>query len=180
MIRLFVALDLPPDVRAELARLCAGVPGAKWLAPETFHLTLRFIGNVDGRLYGDIVDGLGHVRQGGFAVRLAGVGQFGQKRQAELLWAGVEPSADLARLAQKVETALQCQGIEAERRKFHPHVTLARLKHTPAMRVGAFLAAHSLYRSEPIPVSAFVLYSSHLGRAGAIHQVEASYPLGPA
>lgn len=177
MIRLFIALDLPAEVTAELGDLCAGVPGAKWLRPETFHLTLRFIGAVDGRLYGDIVDALGHISQAGFALRLAGVGQFGQGRQVEVLWAGFEPCPDLNRLRQKIENTLQRLGLEPERRKFHPHVTLARLRRAPLDRVAGFLASHGLYRSVAFPIQAFVLYSSYLGSSGAIHQIEAAYPL---
>ena len=177
MIRLFVAIDLPEAVQQELASLCAGVPGAKWARPETLHLTLRFIGNADGRLYGDIVDTLGHVSAPRFSLRLQGVGQFGSGSRVETLWAGVASSPELARLNQKIEQALQDLGLEPERRRFHPHVTLARLKGAPLDRVGGFLAGHGLYRSEAIAVETFNLYSSFLGHEGAIHQLEARYPL---
>ena len=177
MIRLFTAIELPEAIRQRVASLGAGVPGAKWSKIENLHLTLRFIGNVDGRLYGDIVDTLGHVSVPGFDLQLQGLGQFGERKRVDMLWAGVKPNETLIRLQAKIEQAMQRLGLEPERRKFHPHVTLARLKGAPEGRVAEFLAIQGGFFSEPFPVEEFVLFSSYLSHNGSIYQREAAYPL---
>jgi 2'-5' RNA ligase len=177
MLRLFIAISLPESIRQRLSLLSAGVPGAKWSKVENLHLTLRFIGDVDGRTYGDIVDSLGHVSVPKFALQIEGVGQFGEGRRVDTLWAGVKPCDRLNRLQGKIETALQRLGLEPERRKFHPHVTLARLKGAPESRVAQFLADNGGLLSPPFPVENYVLFSSFLAHTGAIHQPEAVYPL---
>ncbi len=83
----------------------------------------------------------------------------------------------LDQLQRRVEAGLAALGLEPERRKFHAHVTLARLKGAPSERVGAFLANHNLFASEPFAVDSFALFSSLLSRNGAVYRAEASYPL---
>ena len=176
-MRLFVAIDLPQETKDEIGPLCAGVPGAKWVEPDNLHLTLRFIGEVDGGLFRDIGQALSEVKVEAFEMRLKGVGRFGQGKRVRQLWAGVEAGEALDQLRRRVEAALTGIGIEPERRKFHPHVTLARLKGAPVSRIGAFLGDHSLFATESIAVDSFVLYSSFLSRDGAIHRPEATYSL---
>src|SRR6185437_1775902 len=130
MIRLFVALDLPENIRARLLELQGGVPGARWSTNQQLHLTLRFIGEVDGDVAHDIDDTLAVIRAPAFALELSGVGEFGGKNP-RALWAGVKPNDALLHLQRKIETAMQRIGLPAEQRKFTPHVTLARLRGTP-------------------------------------------------
>ncbi len=182
MPRLFTAIDLPATVNAELASLCFGLPGAKWVAPEQLHLTLRFIGEVDGGAFREIEEVLSEVRGKPFAMQLAGLGCFPPRRPPRVLWVGIDRETEpaVAALYRRVESALVRPGlVEPEARKFSPHITLARLQQTPAARLGRFLAGNNLYRSEPFPVTSFALYSSLLTSKGAIHQLEAEYPLTP-
>ena len=174
-MRLFVAIPLPEDLSEDLGRICAGVPGAKWVSPENLHITLRFIGEVDGATFQDIAAALGGVAGDRFELRLDGVGQFGDRRRVRTLWAGLEPSEPLKQLQGRIETALQGSGLEPERRKFHAHVTLARLKNAPLDRAARYLADHSAYRSRSFSVDGFVLFQSHLGSAGAIYRPEVEY-----
>ena len=180
MVRLFVAIDLPDDVRSRLAGLCAGVPGAKWVAPENMHLTLRFIGEVDDARAADIDAALGRIRAPSFDMALAEIGHFGSRGRTRALWAGIEKCEALERLQAKVESALVRAGLEPEGRKFAPHVTLARLKEARLSRVRDFLGARNPFAAGPVPVERFALYSSFLAREGAIHRVEATYDLGAA
>jgi len=180
MIRLFVAIALPAAVRARLAGLAGGVPGARWVAPEAMHVTLRFIGEVPDGDLPDLVAALAHVRVPAFALTLAGIGHFGTVRKARALWAGVAPNPALDRLHAAVVAALDRAGVAPVARKYTPHVTLARLKQSPAARLGAFVAAHNLLRVGPVPVDDFSLFSSHLSHDGARHRVEATFPLEPA
>ena len=177
MFRLFVAIDPPPAVVERLAGLCAGVPGARWVEPDQIHLTLRFVGEVDGALRADVRTELGRVAAGPFSLTLSGTDCFGGRRRARTLWVGVEPCPPLVELKTKVEAALGRAGLAPERRKFHPHVTLARLKAGPPDRIGRFLTDTALFKSEPFAVDAFSLYESHLNRGGAVHLLDARYPL---
>ena len=177
MIRLFVAVDLPETVRTRLAGLCAGVPGAKWVAPENMHLTLRFIGDVDDTLAIDISETLGRIHAPAFEFRLGEVGHFGSRGKVRALWVGIEACAALEHLHDKIESALVRVGIKPESRKFTPHVTLARLKDARLSRVRDFLGTQEPFSAGPVPVDSFALYSSYLARDGAIHRTEARYVL---
>jgi len=177
MPRLFVAIDPSAPVRDALARLSHGVPGAKWVAPEQFHLTLRFIGEVDGGMLDEIAEALGDVEAPAFTLALDGVGHFPPRGAPRVLWAGVNDDAALGRLHERIEARLRWLGVAPDRRGFAPHVTLARLKQAPLARVRDYLALNGGFATEDFPVTEFQLYSSHLGTAGAVHRVEASYPL---
>ena len=178
-MRLFVAIDLPEPVREELTRISSGLPGARWTRPEQLHLTLRFIGEVDGGLFADIREELAGISAEPFSLQLDGLGVFPPRGRPRVIWAGLRRSKALLRLRNQIESALARVGIARETRKFSPHITLARLKTTPSARVGRFLEHHGLLASQPFPVDRFFLYSSQLGRNGAIHCIEAEYLLAP-
>lgn len=182
MPRLFVSLEIPSSVRTELAALRTAVPGARWLPEEQYHLTLAFLGEVDGPTALAVQEGLHGVRHDPFELTLSGVGHFPPKGRPRVLWAGVEDAADAAEvssLAKAVQRCLKRRGLRFEARKFAPHVTLARLRDTPFAPVLGFVEAFATWRSEPFPVTDFALFSSVLGRSGAQHSEEASYPLMP-
>lgn len=176
-MRLFVAVELPWEVRERLALMAGGVPGARWVDPEQMHLTLRFIGEVDGHTQSDIEAALSKVHVESFSLRVDGMGCFGNGRNARTLWAGLAADDTLVRLQSKVETAIAKTGLEPERRKFHPHVTLARLKHPDMNRLRDYLARNGDLVSEDLPVNHFTLFSSHRGNAGAVYREEATFPL---
>jgi 2'-5' RNA ligase len=175
-MRLFVALALPDAVAEGLLAIQFGVPGARWSTREQLHLTLRFIGEVDGRDAADIDDALSLIAEPRFALELHAVGEFGGKNP-HALWAGVRPNDALKHLARKIETALQRIGLPAEERKFTPHVTLARLRAAPKGRVLDYLTDHALYASGAFEVESFILYSSVLTDDGSIYTAERDYGL---
>jgi 2'-5' RNA ligase len=179
MIRLFVGLELPEDMRQRLAgvALAGGVPGARWVAPESYHLTVRFIGEVDEGRFDDIDAALSRVQTTAFDLTLEGVSTFGKESAPHTLWVGVQRNDTLAALHAKVDRALVRVGLEPESRKYLPHVTLARLKDVSASRLGGFIAANSLFRAGPARVERFALFSSFLSRNGAIYEPEAHYEL---
>jgi len=157
--------------------LCAGVPGAKWVDAGNYHVTLRFIGEVDEGTASDIDVALAQIRAPRFELAVAGVGQFGDAKP-RALWAGVEKNASLLQLRDKVEHALVRIGIEPETRKYAPHVTLARLRDTDLAKLQEFLARHALWRAEPFRVDRFSLIASYLTKSGSIYEDQADYPLG--
>jgi len=182
MVRLFVALSLPEEIQDRLGDLECGLPGVRWVPQDNLHLTLRFIGEVDGALARDVDEALSAIRMAGFEMTLAGVGTFGEGRKLRALWAGVEPNPELMRLQAKIEQALIRSGLPPEARKFAPHVSLARLKNgtaVPPDKLQGFLHDNALFRAPPIQVEAFTLYSSFLSSSGAIYTPEADYPLDP-
>jgi 2'-5' RNA ligase len=176
-MRLFVALSLPDDLRDRLGSLACGLPGARWVAPESLHLTLRFIGEVGGHEAEDIDAALSGIHFPRFPLTLAGLGEFGDDRRLRSVWVGVDPNEQLERLQAKVEKAVQRAGQPPEKRKFKPHVTLARFKSHPGDRLQNYFSQQSLFRAAPFQVTDFTLYSSYLSHEGAIYSPEAVYPL---
>lgn len=175
-MRLFVAIALPDAIADGLRLIQSGVPGARWQTRAQLHLTLRFIGEVDGREAADVDDALSGVSVPRFLLALKGVGEFGGKNP-RAIWAGVERNDELLHLARKIETALQRIGLEAEQRKFTPHVTLARLRSAPRSRVLDFLYDHALYASAPFEIREFILYASQLSSAGSVYVPQRNYAL---
>lgn len=177
MIRLFVALELPDAVRAELCTLCADVPGARWTDPEQMHLTVRFIGEVEEHVFEEVLDALGTVRVDPFDLELRGVGHFPPRGQPRVLWAGLDASPQLQLLRQRVDRALSRVGVPGEGRNFAPHVTLGRLRNAPPRAVATFLTTHGLFHAGPIRIEHFTLFSSQLSPKKAVHRCEAEYAL---
>jgi 2'-5' RNA ligase len=177
MIRLFVALSLPEALCDELSTMCGGIPGARWVPEENYHLTLRFIGEVPGWQAQEVDDALAGIRAPGFDLTLRGVGTFQKNGRISALWVGVEKTEPLVFLQSKVETALQRSGLEPERKRFAPHVTLARTERAAPDKAIAFVQAHNLFRAAPVPVDGFTLYSSRLGKEQAVYEREVEYGL---
>ncbi len=177
MIRLFVGLSLPDGVIARLAMLCAGVPGARWVEPANMHLTLRFIGEVAESAAEEIDHMLAGVEAERFALELAGLGTFGEGVKARALWAGVAPSAELAHLQAKIESAVVRAGQPPEGRKFTPHVTLARLDKPQPLRLQTYIEGNHLFQAGPFTVEHFTLFESRLGKGGAVYIPLVDYSL---
>ncbi len=178
-MRLFVAIDLPWELRERLALLAGrGIPGARWVPAENFHLTLRFIGEIQAWQAEEIDHAFAALRGRGFALTLAGVGTFSKAGRVTQLWVGVERNPMLDHLHAKIETTLQRVGLAPERRRFVPHVTLARLDNAVESRLAAFVQQHNLFRADPVAVAHFTLFSSRLGKEQAVYTAEAEYPLG--
>lgn len=177
--RLFVALDLPDFVKTELTALCTGLPEVRWTPPEQLHLTLAFIGEVDGNTFLDIREALAEIEAPVFSLSLSGLGFFPPRGAPRVLWAGVAANPALNQMQKKVVSCLHRSGMTLEKRKFSPHITLARL-HEANSKLERWLAARALLRLGPFPVESFALYSSILGRKGATHILEAEYDLADA
>lgn len=175
MLRLFVGIGFPPELKLRLSLLCSGVPRAKWVDPGNFHLTLRFIGEIGEDVAADVDEALSRVRARRFSLQIAGTGVFGDKPRS--LWAGIERSSELVKLRDKIEQALIRVGLPPEQRKFAPHVTLARLRDPPLEKLRDFLATHARFRADPLPVEGFSLIASLQTKAGSVYEDQADYPL---
>jgi 2'-5' RNA ligase len=178
MYRLFIAVDIPADVKEHLANMCYGVTGAKWVSLYDMHFTLRLIGEVDEETYNDIVMVLDDVIASKFEMKVKGVGYFPPHNLPRVLWAGIDNPTQLNDVRKDIEHCLGSVGIKSAERKFAPHITLARLSdRTPAGNIADFLSRNALFASNLFGVTAFHLYSSVLTPNGAIHHKEASWPL---
>jgi RNA 2',3'-cyclic 3'-phosphodiesterase len=175
-MRLFVALPISDAVARALTLLQGGVPGARWQTREQMHLTLCFIGEVEGGDMRALDDALAGIDAPAFALQLHGVGQFGNK-QPHALWAGLRKHELLEHLQRKVDNAIRRVGQPQDAHKFVPHVTLARLRHPDLDRLRDWLVQHALFTSDEFAVNAFCLYSSKLTSDGSIYRVEQEYPL---
>jgi len=177
MIRLFVGLGFPVEIRERLSMMRGGVPGARWTAPDNFHLTLRFIGDVPEDVAEDCRVAFLGLRARAFDLTLSGVGVFGEGDRARVLWAGVERSEPLLHLQTKVESAMVRAGIAGEPRKFAPHVTLARLNRPPPDRVGRFLEEWGAFRAGPARMERIILYQSLSMEGGPLYRPVETHPL---
>jgi RNA 2',3'-cyclic 3'-phosphodiesterase len=177
MTRLFIGLEMPDWVSEELSRLSGGIPGARWMGDDNHHLTLRFVGDVDGYQHEQLENALSGLVGESFTLTLQDIGHFPPRGEAKILWTGVEENEALARLQRRIERIVVRLQFPPDSRKWHPHVTLARLGPGGGHRVQAFLQAHSLLKLEPFLVTSFQLYESHLHPTGSRYEVINSYPL---
>lgn len=174
MPRLFTGLEIPDDVALDLQIMQGGIPGARWLETSHFHLTIRFVGDIEQGLARDLADVLAGIDFKPFSLRLKGVGIFGGNKPHSL-YAGVEASDDLKRLHGMHERVAQSLGLPPESRKFLPHVTLARLRDPDLRALQRWVEVHSLYSTQAFNVEQFVLFSSRPLRGGGPYAVEETY-----
>ncbi len=176
MPRLFAGLEIPADIGHSLASLRGGLPGARWIDPENYHVTLRFIGDIDMMSANEIADTLIRVNRRPFDVELQGLTTFGGK-QPRAVVASVAPSRPLMDLQAEVERLIQRVGLQPEGRKFTPHVTLARLRHASSRDVADYLSIRGYFPRRTFTASRFVLFSSRDSVGGGPYLVEDSYAL---
>ena len=176
MPRLFTALEIPRDAALSLSLLRGGLPGARWIDVENYHLTLRFFGDVEGHVADEIANALDRVRRPSFQLHLSGVGAFGSKKP-HAVWAGVSNSPELNALQSEIERICQRLGLPADPRKFMPHVTLARLRNVSAADVALYLSARGNFATTPFKVGRFVLMSSRDSVGGGPYVIEEAWPL---
>ena len=176
MPRLFTGLEIPDDIARQLSMLKGGIPGARWIEPSDYHITLRFIGDIDEEMAERIDSLLADVYYPAFSLKLAGVDFFGGARPHSV-HARVVPTHELNGLQQMHERICQLAGLKPENRRFIPHVTLARCKGAPLAAVRDFVARHGLFAAGPFDVKRFVLYSARPSRGGGPYIVERAYDL---
>lgn len=176
MPRLFTALEIPRDASLSLSLLRGGLPGARWIDTENYHITLRFIGDVEGHVADEVANALDRVRRPSFNLTLSGVGAFGSKKPHSV-YAAVVPSPELLAPQAEIERICQRLGLPADPRKFVPHVTLARLRNTSPVDLARYLSSRGNFAALPYKVGRFVLMSSRDSVGGGPYIVEEAWPL---
>jgi 2'-5' RNA ligase len=185
-MRLFIAIPLGEAVRDELKRLTGRLKPAahdlRWSQPETWHITLQFLGNANEEQFACLLPRLSQITASPIAIDFEGLGVF---VRAGVFFLGVVPSPALVALDEKVVAATQPCGFESpdsphQDRPYRPHITLARSKAGNKSReLRALLErAGESVRFERIIATEFLLYESHLSTAGAKHEVKCRFPLG--
>jgi RNA 2',3'-cyclic 3'-phosphodiesterase len=174
MMRLFTGLELPSDVSLDLNFMQGGIMGARWIDRENFHITLRFIGDIDEEQGRDVAQALGELEISPLSITLKGIDVFGGNKPHAII-AHVEENAELRRLQMAQERICQSVGLAPEGRKFIPHVTLARLRDADPLALKHYIESHALYRSRTFEVERFVLFSSKPSRGGGPYAVEEAY-----
>jgi len=179
LVRLFVGLKVPQLYQERLHHLCYGIEGARWVEPQNFHITLRFIGDVDEDIAENALNALDLVHGEPFALKLNGLGTFGRPPRA--LWVGVQDLSrgSLVALQANVESAMVRTGLKPEGRKYTPHMTLARFKNVPELHLANFIESHGALALEPIDVEGFTLFQSHLTHTGAQYEIIKEFEFGP-
>ncbi len=176
MPRLFTGLEIPPDIGQALSSLRGGLPGARWIDPENYHVTLRFIGDIHGVAANEIAATLTRVNRKPFEVALQGLSSFGSKKPRAVV-ASVVPSRPLMELQAELERLMQRCGLDPEGRKFTPHVTLARLRDASVHDVADYLSLRGYFPTRSFTASRFVLFSSRASVGGGPYVVEDAYAL---
>ncbi len=177
MPRLFTGLEIPADIGMRLSLLSGGLRNARWIERGDYHITLRFIGDIEDRLADEIADALGRIHRNPIEIRLGGLDAFG-KDKPHSIFARVEPTPELAELQAEQERIIQRLGLPAERRKFTPHMTLCRLRGgSSADEVARWLAMHGDFQAPTFTAGRFVLFSSKASTGGGPYLIEEAYPL---
>ncbi|PTW59084.1 2'-5' RNA ligase [Breoghania corrubedonensis] len=177
MPRLFTGLEIPAEIGMRLSLLRGGLRNARWIEPENYHITLRFIGDIDDRLAYEVVDALGRIHRDPIEIHLDGLGAFG-KDKPHSIHARVEPTPALVELQGEQERIIQRLGLPAERRKFTPHMTVCRLRGgTSPADVANWLAMRGDFQAPAFTAGRFVLFSSKTSTGGGPYVIEETYPL---
>jgi RNA 2',3'-cyclic 3'-phosphodiesterase len=180
-MRLFIAVDCPTEVRDRLAAAQKDIAACGDMKPveyENLHITVKFIGEADEPKAEMVKTALSGVRHPAFTVSVKGVGAFPNPGGAKVVWAGIEDGRDeLMLLHRKIDDALEPLGFEPDR-KFHPHITLARVRGSlnPARLIGLLTSKADLALGS-YPVSEYALTASTLTIKGPIYSKTSDFPL---
>jgi RNA 2',3'-cyclic 3'-phosphodiesterase len=177
MPRLFTALEVPAEIGTQLAFLRGGLPGARWIDVENYHVTLRFLGDVDDRTANEAALLLDGIAREPIQISIGELDAFGGDRPRSII-ARVKPSQELLDLQAEHERNLRRAGLPPESRKYTPHVTLARLRDVKPREVADWLATRGGAPRLDFEAKRFVLYSSRASTGGGPYVLEESFPLG--
>ncbi|GBQ84403.1 2'-5' RNA ligase [Gluconacetobacter johannae DSM 13595] len=177
-MRLFVALEIASPLREAIAALRGSLPDVRWVDPESYHLTLRFIGEVRGRPgQEDIHHALSAIRAPACLLIPEPPGLFEQDGGQDTLWVGIARTDPLLHLQKKIDTALRrAAGLQVERRRFLPHVTIGSCPRRPDGRMSAWLAHYAATPLPAVEATHVTLFRSLRGAGHPVYEPLAEYP----
>ena len=174
MPRLFTALPVPADIGLRLSLLSGGLLGARWADPDDYHVTLNFIGTVDGRSADEIASVMDQMIIEPFEMRIDGLGCFGSKKP-RAIYARIEPAPAVMRLRASLDHRFRMMGLSPDARQFFPHIRLARLRDVGPEAVARWWNEQGRLTSRSFETTRFGLYSSRKAKGTARHRLEADY-----
>jgi 2'-5' RNA ligase len=180
-VRLFIAIEIPGDIRNEIASFLKEIrgiaPEAKWVRAENLHVTLKFLGETNAARIGSIERALGSIRSAKpVTMAFGSLGYFPNEKRARVLWVGMEASQNLKVLAEDIDRALHQLGFPLEARPFMPHLTLARLD-SPGLpqRLASAVNAHASRSFGSLATKELHLIESKLKSTGAEYTTVKSF-----
>jgi 2'-5' RNA ligase len=176
-VRLFIAIDLPVELKKNLGKLHRDIPGARWVPAAQIHLTLAFLGEVEEATAWRLSAELARIQLPSFTLTLTGPGCFPHRQRPRVLWVGLAPEAGFANLVAAVQSAIRDCVLPVEERPFTAHITLARLRFPAAREAGTFLDQPLPPQLPTLPVREFILFESRLSPQGVEHRPLTSFPL---
>ncbi len=180
--RTFIALELSDNLKEGILALTEELSGrgvrASWARRSTLHLTLKFLGDVEETELREVVDAVARASSGvsSFGFETRSLGAFPSPRRPRVLWVGVEPEVELFALHKALEDELAELGFPRERRRFHPHVTMGRIREPRAESIQEVLD-ELVAPEERVEVLEVRVMRSTLRPGGAIHELVEAVPL---
>ena len=176
-MRLFLAIEMPAEVKEILSTLRRDIHGVRWVPPEQLHLTLLFLGELAPENLDRLCTTLATIAIAPFSLTFDRTGCFPRPAAPRILWAGIIPHPVLSRLVLLVREAAADCGVIVDEKPFSPHITLARIKHPKPCPVTGFTGRPITDKKLPVPVDRFILYQSTLTSQGAIHEAVRAFRL---
>jgi 2'-5' RNA ligase len=177
MPRLFAALELPHHAVMQLSLLRGGLPGARFIDPENYHLTLRFMGDMENHIADEVMTGLDRVKQRSFTFGINGLGVFGGKKPHSI-YAAPTPCPELFALHEEIDRICFRLGLSPDSRKFTPHITIARLRQVSPESAAKYLSERGGFSIPQLQIREFALLSSRDSTGGGPYICEERYGLG--
>ena len=177
--RLFLSIELPEYVRESISSLREeGLKGFNWVAPERYHLTLKFIGDIPGQLQKEVEEALDPIEVHSFLLPIEGLGSFPPTGKTHAVWTGLASGHPrLFQLHKRIEEALFSIGIEPEKRIYHPHITVARVNHAAEETVRQYIKRHQDFGAAPFKVDRYHLLRSEVLDGKRKYALERSWEL---
>ena len=183
MVRLFIGLKLPGTYRQSITPLLTGLhsltdASMNWSKPDTWHLTLKFLGDTDEARIPAIRDALSDIEFPAFTMQAGGAGAFPNERQPRVIWLGLEQGAEACtKLVAAFEDGLDGFGVAREQKRFRPHLTLGRVRKPGPGNWQTLLDEAGAHQWPPFIVDGITLWQSDLAPTGAVHTALQDFPL---
>lgn len=177
MLRLFLGIPLPPEQALALSTICTGLHGVRWVDPGNFHVTIRFVGEIDEGVATDLDAEVALLRAPKFSLTVAGVDFFGPVEKPRAVIATLDRETGLHHLFERLGMVMARVGLPPDHRRFTPHVTLAYCAKPNPAEIMQYVAANNLLRLAPFAVERFHLVRSYLTKAGSFYEDIAAYRL---
>jgi 2'-5' RNA ligase len=183
-IRSFIAIETPPDVKADISKVQEGLrttnADVRWESIEKFHITLKFLGNVEEPRLNSLADRLEEAL-GAFALfnmRYQGVGCFPNQHRPRVIWIGAEnEDGTLTKIQETIEKVAEHFGFQREERKFHPHITIGRVKSSKNLKVLVSELGNASFNPHTAVIKDVLLMKSDLKPTGSVYSVIRAYQL---